>query len=139
MRDIMLILHFVGLAMGLGTSFAFMLLGMAASKMEKEEGRKFSDKTEVISRMGHIGLALLIITGIVLMNPYWAVLSSMPLLVAKLVLVVVLAVLIGIIGVNARKAKETKEDKYYQRIQVLGKLSFLTAVAIVVLAVYNFH
>ncbi len=139
MRDIMLILHFVGLAMGLGTSFAFMFLGMAASKMEKEEGRQFSDKTAVISRMGHIGLALLIITGIVLMNPYWAVLSSMPLLVAKLVLVVVLAVLIGIIGVNARKAKETKEDKYYQRIQVLGKLSFLTAVAIVVLAVYNFH
>jgi hypothetical protein len=33
MRDFMLILHFIGLAMGLGTSFANMYLGRAASKL----------------------------------------------------------------------------------------------------------
>lgn len=27
MRDVMLIVHFIGLAMGVGTSFAFMFLG----------------------------------------------------------------------------------------------------------------
>lgn len=39
MREAMLIVHFLGLAMGLGTSFAFMFLGMVSDKMEKEEGQ----------------------------------------------------------------------------------------------------
>ena len=38
MRETMLVIHFLGLAMGLGTSFGYMFLGMAASKMPKEEG-----------------------------------------------------------------------------------------------------
>jgi len=40
MREAMLIIHFLGLAMGLGTSFAIMFLGIAGSKMDKEEGKK---------------------------------------------------------------------------------------------------
>ena len=56
MRDIMLIIHFIGLAMGLGTSLAFMFLGIASSKMEKKDAEQFTLKTLVLSRMGHIGL-----------------------------------------------------------------------------------
>lgn len=32
MRDIMLILHFIGLAMGLGTAFAHMFIGILVAK-----------------------------------------------------------------------------------------------------------
>ena len=71
MRDIMLFIHFIGLAMRLGTSFAHIFLNIATSKMTKEEATKFHIHSFALSKMGHIGLALLIISGLYLMTPYW--------------------------------------------------------------------
>ena len=139
MRDVMLIVHFIGLAMGLGTSLAFMFLGIASSKMEEQEAQKFRLNSFALSRMGHIGLALLIISGGYLMTPYWSILTAIPLLIVKLALVLVLAALIGIISSYARKAKEGDTELYLKKIEILGKLALLTAIIIVILAVYIFH
>jgi len=139
MRDALLIIHFIGLAMGLGTSFAFMFLGIASSKMEENEARKFTLNTFALSRMGHIGLTLLVLSGIFLMTPYWQSLTAMPLLMAKLILVVVLGALIGILSSTAKKAKEGDTGIHLKKIKTLGRLSLLTALIIVVLAVYGFH
>jgi uncharacterized membrane protein len=138
MRDVMLILHFIGLAMGLGTSFAFMFLGRAASRMESVEAEKFRMQTFVLSRMGHIGLALLIISGGYLMTPFWAVLGSSPLLMAKLLLVLALAAIIGIISGKVRKAKQGDASKLVG-IEPLGIIGLLLGVMIVILAVLVFH
>ena len=137
MRDIMLIIHFIGLVMGLGTSFAFMFLGIASSKMEKDEARKFSLNTFSLSKMGYIGLALLIISGLFLMAPYWNNLSAMPYLIAKLILVLLLVIMIGIIGVIVSRAKKG-DEKHLKKTETIGKLSLLTGIAIVVLAVLIF-
>lgn len=139
MRDIMLILHFIGLAMGLGTSFGFMFLGIASAKMEKQDRIKFQLKSMVLSMMGHIGIALLIISGVVLMAPYWSILPSSPVLIAKLVLVLVLAALIGIITSIGKKAQQDDTEAQLKKIEPLGKIALLTGVTIVVLAVYFFH
>ncbi len=140
MRDVMLILHFIGLAMGLGTSFAFMFLGIAGSKMEKAESQKFRLNTFALSTMGHIGLTLLIVSGIFLMKPFWSIVDKSPLLIAKLLLVVLLAALVGIISATARRAKKgDNTENNLKKIEPLGKLSMLTALAIVVLAVLFFH
>ena len=139
MRDVMLILHFIGLAMGLGTSFAHMFLGMAAAKMPKEEALQFTLKTFAISKMGHIGLVLLVVTGLYMVHPFISNLPNMPLLIAKLVLVLVLGALIGIIGSNAKKALKGNAEAHLKKIETLGKFSFLVAMAIVVLAVKVFH
>src|SRR5687768_13768134 len=139
MREIMLIAHFLGLAMGLGTSFAFMFLGIASSKMEKTEGQKFMVNTFALSLMGHTGIFLLIVSGLYLITPYWKILPSMPLLITKLVLVFILAALIGIITSKARKAKKGDAEKYLKQIEPLGKLSLLIGLTIVGLAVFVFH
>lgn len=139
MRDVMLIVHFIGLAMGIGTSFAFMFLGIASAKMEKSEALKFSINSFALSKMGHIGLALLIISGGYLMTPYWSVLSTMPLLMAKLALVLVLILLIGIITMNANKAKKGDAETHLKKIEPLGKISLLVGLTIIVLAVLVFH
>ena len=139
MRDIMLILHFIGLAMGLGTSFAFMFLGIASGKMEKNEALKFNVNTLALSRMGHIGLGLLIISGGYLMTPYWRILPQTPLLIAKLSLVVLLVILIGLITGAANKAKQGDAELHLKKTESLGKFALLTALVIVVLAVYVFH
>ncbi len=41
MREVMLILHFIGLTMGLGTSFAHAFLGIITSKMPADEATNF--------------------------------------------------------------------------------------------------
>lgn len=139
MRDIMLIVHFIGLAMGVGTSFAFMFLGIAASKMDKTEGQKFTINTFALSRMGHIGLGLLIISGGYLMTPYWSILPSMPLLIIKLVLVLLLIVLIGIITTAAGKVKKGETGTNMTKIRPLGQINLIIGLAIIMLAVYVFH
>ncbi|MCB0737863.1 MAG: hypothetical protein KDC92_10150 [Bacteroidetes bacterium] len=137
-REIMLIIHFIGLAMGVGTSFAFMFLGIASSKMPIEERTPFMLRALFIGNMGHIGLGLSILTGLHLMSPFWSSLADRPLLLAKLILVVILSALIGIIASNARKAKKRNAEMHLAKIKTIGQFSFLTGLAIVVLAVMSF-
>ena len=139
MREVMLITHFLGLAMGLGSSFAFFFLGIAGSKMKKEEGQKFTLNTFAISRMGHIGLALLILSGGYLMTPYWVVLGSQSLLIAKLLLVLLLVLTVSLISVYAKRAKRGETEANLRKIALLGKISLLSAIAIVTLAVLIFR
>jgi uncharacterized membrane protein len=139
MREIMLIIHFIGLAMGLGTSIGYIFLAAAGSKMEKTEQQKFMFNSFSLSRMGQTGLVLLIISGGYLMTPYWSLLSSMPLLIAKLSLVLLLTILIIIVNSMMVKAKKGEAEKYLAKIPVLGRISLLIVLTIVVLAVYIFH
>ncbi|MFY0644371.1 MAG: hypothetical protein JXR19_07875 [Bacteroidia bacterium] len=138
MKDVMLILHFIGLAMGVGTSIAFMFLGMAAGKMEKDDAFKFSINSFALIKMGHIGLTLLVITGLYLMTPYWSTLGEMPLMITKLVLVFVLAALIGIMSSKAKKAKAGDMEQM-NRIRSLGPFTLLLGIAIIVMAVLQYH
>jgi uncharacterized membrane protein len=139
MREVMLIIHFIGLAMGIGTSFAFLFLGIASSKMEVNEAQKFRMNTFSLMKMGYIGLTMLLISGGYLMTPYWKTLTASPLLIVKLVLVMVLFSIIGIIGASVKKAKISDAKTHLKKIRPLGRLALLTGITIVVLAVYNFH
>jgi hypothetical protein len=138
MRDIMLIIHFTGLAMGLGTSFANLFLGMASEKMEPEEAKKFRMNAMALSRMGHIGITLLIVSGLYLMTPYWSMLPEMPLLVSKLVLVAILVVLVIIITNMGNRIKKGDFSRAAM-MPTLGKFTLFTAMLIVVVAVLVFH
>lgn len=139
MREPMLILHFIGLAMGLGSGLAFLFLGVAAGKMEPAKRREFMLNAFPISLMGQYGLLLLVITGGYLMTPYWRVLGDNPLLIAKLVLVVLLGALIGINSSYRRKVVQGNAEAYMPKIIMLGRFALLTSLAIVVLAVMVFH
>ncbi|MFY0625586.1 MAG: hypothetical protein JXR07_04795 [Reichenbachiella sp.] len=139
MREIMLITHMIGLAMGLGTSFAFMFLGIAAAKMEKEEAINFTVKAFTLRKMGNIGLGLLFISGGYLMTPYWSQLTEMPTLLAKLILFIVLGALLGILGGKAKKAQQGNPEEQLPKIKTLGRIALLVALTIVVLAVLTFN
>ena len=78
MRLFMLILHFVGLALSVGTGFAYLFLGLSTRKMDKDEARELFIKTLPIQKMSHIGLFLLIVSGGYLMTPYWDSLTAKP-------------------------------------------------------------
>ena len=139
MRLAMLIIHFLGLAMALGTSFAFFFLGVAGSKMEKEERQRFTFDTFALSRMSHIGLTLLILSGLYMMTPYWKTLGERPLLIAKLSMVLVLIISISVMSVYSSRAKKGEPEANLKKIANLGKVSLITGMIIVMLAVLNFH
>ncbi|MBK9196892.1 MAG: hypothetical protein IPO17_18315 [Flavobacteriales bacterium] len=52
MREPMLILHFIGLAMGLGSGLSFLFLGAAAGKMEPAKRREFMANVFPVSGHG---------------------------------------------------------------------------------------
>ena len=131
MREAMLIVHLLGLVMGLGTSFAFMFLGIAGSKMEKEESKRFALNTFALSTMGHIGITMLIISGLYLMTPFWTTLNTRPLLIAKLILVLVLTACIILLSIYSNQAKKGNTESNLKKIAALGKVSFLSGIAIV--------
>ncbi len=139
MRVAMLIIHFLGLTMGLGSSFAFLFLGIAGSKMEKEEGKKFALNTFAISAMGQLGVIMLIISGLYLMTPYWRILSAQPLLIAKFILVLVLTVTVILLSIYTNRAKKGETEANLKKIAKLGKVSLLSGITIVILAVLVFQ
>lgn len=125
--------------MGLGTGIGFMILGIAASKLEKEDAKKFMLNAFSLAKMGQIGLVLLVISGLYLMTPFWETLPSMHLLITKLALVVILIVLIIVNSVAMNKAKKGDLLNQRKKIQTLGKFTLLTVLIILTLAVYVFH
>jgi len=138
MREIMLIFHFIGLVMGMGTGFAHAFLGAAAGKMSPEERVKFSVNTLALGPMGLIGISLLLISGFYMITPYWKVLSDMPWLMAKLSLVGVLILLIVIINIASAKLKKG-DISQLKKLKVLGMGTLLVALSIIVCAVKTFH
>lgn len=139
MRDIMLILHFIGLAMGLGTAFAHIFIGFSASKMSTEEAIKFKLQTLVLGRMGSMGLILLVISGIYLLIPYWNSLLLLPLLMLKLFLVIILIVLIAMISSLGHRALIQNPEIQFRKMALLGKIALTVTIVILVLAVMVFH
>jgi uncharacterized membrane protein len=135
----MLVLHFIGLTMGLGTSFAMLFLSIASSRMDPVKGREFFLNATSVSRMGQVGLVLLLLSGGYLMTPYWATLSQQPLLAAKLVLYLALAALVGILSAKAKKARAGDAEKHLRSMAVLGRLAMLVGIGALILAVMVFH
>lgn len=139
MKDALLIIHFLGLGMGLGTSFANMFFGIASARMEPNEAKKFSPSSLVLSKMGQLGLLLLAVSGIFLMAPYWQILPSSPLLIAKLLLVGALITMVALIHRAGARAQAGDADAQIKKIQLMGKMALLTSLLIVFLAVLFFH
>ncbi|GHB63856.1 hypothetical protein [Persicitalea jodogahamensis] len=139
MREVMLILHFIGLTMGLGTSFAHAFLGIIVSKTTHDEAIQFRLHSLILSKMGNIGIVLLVISGLYLITPYWSVLPTLPLLILKLVLIIILVVLIIIINIYSKKAMEGDAEEQLKKMELVGKMTMIIGLAIVILAVMIFH
>lgn len=138
MRETMLILHFIGLAMALGAGFSNLFLGSVASKLEPAERGSFMSKIMILGRMGQIGLGLLVLSGLGLLTPYWKVIGDMPFLIAKLSFVVILLISVATVLILLNKAKKENNPALFGKIRPLGLLNFFLGITIVILAVLTF-
>ena len=138
LNQLLLILHFFGLAMGFAVPLSnFVLQGLVAkaAPQEKEVLARFSP---AISRIGNIGLVLLWVTGLVLVFTKWAGFDVLPWhFHVKMVAVVVLTGLVGYIHTLIRKAR-MGDTAAAARMQAAGRLASLAAITAVVFAVLTF-
>lgn len=135
----MLILHFIGLAMGVGLSFTHAFLGKSISKLDATEAAKFRLQIKVLGLMGAIGTTLLLVSGIYLLVPFWPLITAIPLLILKLVLFIILVVLIVLINLGAQKNFKNHSDGTLKRVELMGKLAMVIGIVILILAVSIFH
>ncbi|MEX2232511.1 MAG: hypothetical protein WD824_10140 [Cyclobacteriaceae bacterium] len=139
MRDAMLFIHFLGLILGMGAGFASLFISGSNKNLSKEERPKFMLRLRALGYMGLTGIALLIISGGYLATPYWSVIETMPLFIAKLILVVVLLTLALLMDRKWRKAIKNGGGADLQAIRKLGRLALPVGILILLFAVLQFH
>ena len=94
--NILLIVHFLGLAMGLSTGFANMVMAGVVAKAAPNEKAVLARFPPAMSRVGVIGLALLWASGIALVQTRYGTMAELPgTFHAKLTAVVVVTLGVG--------------------------------------------
>lgn len=139
MRDAMLFLHFLGLILGMGAGFASLVIGASNKDLAVEERPKFMLRLRALGYMGLIGVALLIISGAYLATPYWSRITSMPLFIAKLGLVVILLTLLLLMDRRWRRAVKNGGGPDLKALPKLGGLALPIGILILLFAVLQFH
>ena len=137
--EVLLILHFLGLAMGLSVSFANMVMGGVIGRAAPAERAILGRFPSAMSVVGKIGLATLWITGMLLFKQRGTSFGAMPWQFhAKLTAVVLLTVLV--IYIHTLEGRSKRGDVAAgARIPTVGKGTLLLAVTAVIFAVLTFR
>lgn len=139
MRDALLLAHFTGLIIGAGSGFAIFVIGYLATNFKVEYKREVLIILFPLRYISYIGLALLIISGGFLVNPFLPNLELMPWLITKLIFVAVIAVL-SIFGMyQMRRVRLHQDSDAFTLLGYAGKISFASSLVVVACAVYSFH
>jgi hypothetical protein len=143
MYDVLLMLHFIGLAMGVGTSFAMLTLGSTARRLPPEERGVFFGRIGGLAKNGSIGFLLLIASGIgMLLDRGVSVMFEVGggAFHVKLTLVVLLAFCLGYSQVLRKRMRESGGSGPAANIlPKLGIAMLALGVGTVVSAVLAFH
>jgi hypothetical protein len=134
--------HFIGLALGVGTGFAILVLGLASRDLSPPDRVAFMLRAGAIGKNGSIGLLLLIATGIGMM-----VLRGVPetfawgggAFHAKLGLVVVFSLLFGYLQALSARARREAGGPAMAKIPTVSRILLAISLAIVACAVVAFH
>jgi uncharacterized membrane protein len=133
--------HFLGLTLGVGTSFAMMTLGASTRDLTPEERAKFMLRAGALRKNGSIGLALLVLTGLamfVLRGPSAVLAFGGGALHLKLTLVVILCGVFGYLQVLTKKVREAGGGPLMAKLPKVSALLLVLSVATMAAAVAAF-
>jgi len=138
LNEVLLILHFVGLAMGLTVPFSSIVMQGLIEKAAPSDKTVLARFPPAVSRIGDIGLALLIVTGVTMVFTKYGGFAIMPWQFhVKLTAVAILVALVGYIHMLMPKAARG-DAAAAARIQAVGRVTFLLGLTAVVFAVLTF-
>lgn len=142
MFEVLLILHMLGLAAGVGSSFLMAGLGVRTSGLQPGEGREvMTIAGGMATIVGGAGIVLLWLSGIAMvLTTDGLAAAGGPWFIGKLALVVVLSVLVVLIGLRqARIERGGDPEAGMAAIERMSKIVLGLGVAIVGLAVVAFE
>lgn len=142
MYTTLLVLHFIGLTLGVGTGFAQMTLGIAARDMAPPERVQFMLRASALAKNGSVGLLLLLVSGLgmMAMRGFSATLQwGGGAFHAKLTLVVVLSGVFGYLQVLVRRARREGGGPAMAKLPKVGQAVLALGIAIVICAVIAFQ
>ena len=142
MQDALLIIHFLGLALGVGTSFAMLRLGIATKHLTPAERAGFMKHAMSLSKNGSLGLGLLILSGLAMLftrgvSTVFA--SGGGAFHAKLTLVVLLSGALGYSQVLIKRMRDKQDAEAMVTMAKLGPVMLTLSLGIVITAVLAFH
>jgi hypothetical protein len=134
----LMVLHFLGLALGLSTGFANMVMAGLIAKAAPNEKAVLARFPPAMSRVGAIGLVLLWGSGIAIVLTRYGTFSILPRpFIVKLSAVVLLTLIVGYIHVLMPRAQRG-DAAAVARIQTLGKMTGPLALIAIIFAVITF-
>jgi len=138
LNEILLILHFVGLAMGLAVPFSNMVMQGVAANAPPAEKTVLARFPPAMSRVGDIGLTLLLVTGVTMVFTKYGGFAGMPWqFQVKMAAVVLLVALVGYIHTLMGKARRG-DATAAARIPAVGRVTFLLGLTAVIFSVLAF-
>lgn len=134
----LVVVHFVGLAMGLGSGFAQMIMAGLMAKASPQDKAVLARFPPKMGQVGVIGLALLWLTGLSIVWTRYGTFSILPrTFVYKLIAVVLLTLAVIAIQVLQRRAQKG-DMAAMARMQTLGRLTGPLALVAIIFAVITF-
>lgn len=135
---VLLFFHFLGLALGFSVSFANMVMGGLISKATASEKAVLGRFPPIMSRLGRTGLALLWVTGAILVYTRWGGVAALPWQFdVKLAAVVLLTVTTTYLHRLEWRAQQG-DASAISRIEALGKAATSLALVAVIFSVLTF-
>lgn len=139
MYTFLLYLHFVALALGVGTGFTMLRMGIATRNLPPSERGPLFQKLSILRFNGLAGLVLLILSGLGMLwqRPGLFTIAG-GLFHAKLTLVVLMVVVVTTMFSLAARAKRAGSPPP-PLLSHLGNLNLAISLIVVLLAVLVFH
>jgi hypothetical protein len=135
---VLVILHFLGLALGMSSGFANMVMAGLIAKASPEEKRVLARFPPAMGRLGLVGLVLLWGSGLTIVWTRYGGFSILPrTFIYKLIAVVMLTICVLSIHVLQRRA-QAGDASATAKIQIFGKLTGPFALLAIIFAVMTF-
>ena len=139
---VLLMLHFVGLALGVGASFALFTLRRASADLSAAERTSFMLRALAVAKNGSYGLLLLLVSGLgmfFMRGPGAVMAAGGPAFHAKLTLVVILCGAVGYSQALGKRARQAGGGPALAKLPAVSSAILGLGVAIVIAAVIAFQ
>ncbi|WP_288841683.1 hypothetical protein [uncultured Deefgea sp.] len=136
MRDVLLLVHFLGLVLGAGSGFSLFFIGHLALRWPAEARRETMVRLFALRYASYVGLLLLVLSGGALLRPYSTQLAQMPWLWVKALAVTVI-VICAVLGIW-RMRQVSQQPAALLRLPILGKVSLAASMLAILAAVMAF-
>ena len=138
MNGVVLFLHFVGLMLGAAGGFGSAVIMRRALALPADEAKVIRGLGPVLANVATVGVALLWITGLILVWSKWDGFGNLPdLFWAKAVFIVSLTVIVGLIHMTYGQIRKGNVAMA-ARLPILGPLAGVSSLLAVLFAVLAF-